>query len=328
MAQMNGSQPKIPVIDVSGLFEDDKALRALAAEISTACRDVGFFYIVNHGIPASLRADVFRQARAFFNLPHAEKDKINIHKSKYMRGYFGQGADKSDGIVGDIKEGFDLAADLPEDNEYVKAKLPFYGPNVWPENPPGFRPALNGYHGSMLALGLSLLKAFAVSLDMPRDYFEDKFVCPMAQIRVLRYPPQPSVNQRAIGAGEHTDFGWITMIAHDETPGLQVLGRDDRWIDVDPLPNAFVVNVGDLMSRWTNDFYTATLHRVVNRNAVDRYSVAFFMDPDYYAEVSCLPTCVSESRPARYSPIVVGDYMNRRFHETTTFREGELDYHG
>ncbi len=327
MVCVTSDQSKIPIIDLSGLFEDDTALQTIASEISTACIEIGFFYIINHGISASLCRDVFQQAYDFFNLPDFEKEKINIQKSRYMRGYFGHGADKSDGIVGDIKEGFDMAADLPFDNEYVKAKIPFYGPNVWPEKPPGFRNVLSEYHAAMLNLGLALLRAFATSLQMPKNYFEDKFVCPMAQIRMLRYPPQPYMDKRAMGAGEHTDFGWITMIAQDEHLGLQVLGRDNRWIDIHPLPHSFVVNSGDLMTRWTNDLYTATFHRVINLNDIDRYSVAFFMDPDYFAEVSCLPTCVSENNPERYSPIVVGDYMNRRFHETTTFRQGELNYH-
>lgn len=312
----------IPTIDISPLFGDSKSgIDEVTKAVADACRSIGFFYIVNHSVPQALCDKVFSETQALFGLPSGVKESMDIQKSAHMRGYFSFGADKSDGIHGDIKEGFDLAADLPLDDPYVKAGLTFYGPNVWPQSLPDFKAVITEYHNSMLRVGRTLLKAFARGLGVPESFFEEKFRKPMAQLRLLRYPPSSRPGETQIGAGEHTDFGWITMIAQDETGGLEVLNRENQWVGVPPLPSSFVVNIGDLMSRWTNDVYTATFHRVTNRNTRDRYSVAFFMDPDYYVNVECLDTCVSESRPAKYAPIVVGDYMNRRFYETTTFRD-------
>lgn len=314
----------IPIIDISPLLGGSASgIDKVAKDIAQACRSIGFFYILNHGIPQALCTQVFAQSRAFFEQPTEVKEALDIKKSAHMRGYFSNGADKSDGIHDDFKEGFDLAADLPLDDPYVKAGLTFYGPNVWPAGSPDFKAVMTEYYRRMLELGRVLLSAFARGLGVQENFFDDKFRKPMAQIRMLRYPPNLNKTETQIGAGEHTDFGWITMIVQDEIGGLEVLDSEGRWIDVPPIPGSFVVNVGDLMSRWTNDLYTATLHRVTNRNTRDRYSVAFFMDPDYYGKIECLDTCVSDSQPARYAPIIVGDYMNRRFHETTTFREGQ-----
>lgn len=318
----------IPVIDVSGLQGDDEALTKVAKEISAACSDVGFFYVKNHSVSPSIVNKAFQYAGQFFDLPKQKKDKIHIEKSQYMRGYFSHGSDKSDGILGDKKEGYDMARDLPTSHPYVTSKLPFYGPNAWPDHPTQFQAAMIEYHQSMLDFGLSLLRAFAVGLDMPAQFFDDKFREPMAQMRLLRYPKQVGDFSTGIGAGEHTDFGWITMIAQDEHRALQILTKSNEWIYVDPIPGTFVVNVGDLMSRWTNDRYLATMHRVVNENNVERQSIAYFMDPDYYAEVDCLSSCHSVSNPEKYTPVIAGEYMNQRFHETTTFRNGALEYHG
>lgn len=177
------------------------------------------------------------------------------------------------------------------------------------------------YYTNMLQLGGLLLKSFARGVGVNDHFFDEKFRKPMAQMRLLRYPPTPNLNNKQIGAGEHTDFGWITMIAQDKVGGLEVLNKQGEWVDVPAIPLSLVVNIGDLMSRWTNDQYEATFHRVINRNKKERYSIAFFMDPDYHARVECLGSCMSETRPAKYPPIVAGEYMNKRFYETTTFRE-------
>ncbi|MFD2645926.1 isopenicillin N synthase family dioxygenase [Pseudomonas japonica] len=321
MSEFRSAASSIPVIDVSALREGREIPKALVMEIDKACREIGFFTIINHGIDAAVIDEVLAQTRAFFDLPQDLKDSVEIHKSPYMRGYFNQGADKSDGILGDVKEGFDMASDLSRDDPYVQAGLPFYGPNAWPEFQPSFKPVMLDYHAQALALGQNLLKVFALALEMPEDYFHDKFVKPMAQLRVLRYPPTPHREGQAIGAGEHTDFGWITMIAQDGAGGLEVKNAAGEWIAVTPIESALVVNVGDLMSLWTNDRYTATIHRVLNNGNQVRYSAAFFMDPDYKAKVTCLPSCISHDNPRKYEPIVAGEYMDRRFLETTTFRD-------
>lgn len=318
---MSRPTPPIPVIRLAALLNDDGQAHAdLAASIGRACQESGFFYIVGHGIPDTTVQRAFDVSRQLFALPATSKAELDIQRSPYMRGYFSYGADKSDGVHGDVKEGFDLAADLPADDPYVASKVPFYGPNVWPRQIPEFRATMMEYHSRVLELGLRLLRFFAISLGVPEDFFQGKFDKPMAQIRMLRYPPHVGTTGKHIGAGEHTDFGWITMIAQDRISGLEIQAASGEWVPVPFMDSSFVVNVGDLMSRWTNDRYPATMHRVVNRSDRDRYSIAFFMDPDYHTCVECLDSCRDVDTPSRYPPIVVGDYMNQRFYDTTTFR--------
>ena len=320
---LNQSNALVPIIDVSAVFgSDEKRVQALVDDIAQACKKIGFFYIKNYGIDDSLYEEAFNVSKALFALPQQEKDSLNIKLSPYMRGYFSHGADKSDGVNDDIKEGFDMATDLPVSDPYVMMKLPFYGPNVWPESLPKFKNVMNDYHRLHLELGRALLRLFARGLNVPETFFDDKFAKPMAQLRTLRYPVSVDHTIDSNGAGEHTDFGWITMIAQEPgTDGLQVKDITGNWVGVPVVPSTLVVNVGDLMRMWTNDVYTATLHRVINRSSVSRHSIAFFMDPDYFVKIECLSSCISKELPAKYQPFVVGDYMNRRFYETTTFRE-------
>jgi isopenicillin N synthase-like dioxygenase len=271
MNQFRGNSPAktaIPIIDVAGLQGDHNAFKRVAKEIHEACVEVGFFYVKNHSVPHKLTDRTFQQLGKFFDLRKTEKEEVHIEKSMYMRGYFSAGSDKSDGILGDKKEGYDMARDLPITHPYVSSKIPFYGPNAWPKNPPDFRETMIEYHQSLLDFGLEMLQAFAVSLNMPKSFFDDKFLEPMAQMRLLRYPKQAGEFSTGIGAGEHTDFGWITLIAQDNHRALQILTKGNEWIYVEPIPDTFVVNVGDLMSIWTNDLYPATMHRVVNENNV------------------------------------------------------------
>jgi len=307
----------IPIIDLSGTGN----LPGIARDIAAACVSTGFFYAVGHGVPERLSRGALAQAAALFALPHAAKQTLDLRRSKYMRGYFGHGADKSDGLHDDIKEGFDLAADLPETDPYVRGRVPFYGPNNWPSGLPAFRPVIEGYFHAMMRAGMTLLRAFAVGLGVEEGFFTARFATPMAQMRLLRYPPHHGLAARQIGAGEHTDFGYLTMILQDEVGGLEIRDAGGAWMPVPALPGALVVNIGDLMQRWTNDRYVATVHRVVNNRDRARHSIAFFMDPDFYARIECLHTCVGPARPARYLPFTAGDYMLRRFDETTNFLE-------
>lgn len=311
----------LPIVDLDGIdVENADAAKFAASEISRACRDVGFFVVVNHDVPVNLIQQSLRAAQDLFSLPDQEKFAMDIKNSKYMRGYFAYGADKSDGVHGDVKEGFDIASEVSPDDSYVVAGIPFYGPNVWPTQIPNFQNTITKYHAHMLNLGLRLLRLFSIGLGMRPDYFDDKFKKPIAQLRILKYPPGIGTTGKHIGAGEHTDFGWITMIAQDDTGGLEVQDRHGEWRLARPLEGAFVVNVGDLMARWANELYSATMHRVINRSDRDRYSLAFFMDPDYFTVVSCLPTCRSPGKEPKFPAITVGDYMNQRFYDTTDFR--------
>lgn len=305
----------VPIIDLFGA----ESLTQVARDIAAACETTGFFYLVNHGVNEVLQRGALVQTARLFGLPLAAKQEHDISRSKYMRGYFGHGADKSDGVHDDIKEGFDLALDLPETDSYVRDRVPFYGPNNWPSGLPAFKPVIQGYYDAMMGVGMILLRAFAIGLEVEEAFFDTRFATPMAQMRLLRYPPHHGLAGRQIGAGEHTDFGYLTMILQDDAGGLEIKDARGAWVPVPPLPGSLVVNIGDLMQRWTNDRYIATMHRVMNNRDRARYSIAFFMDPDFYARIECLPTCAGPARPARYTPITAGEYMVQRFRETTNF---------
>ena len=165
------------------------------------------------------------------------------------------------------------------------------------------------YYDACAALGARLHRAFARDLGLEPDFFADKFDRPMATLRLLRYP---AAAEERIGAGEHTDYGNLTLLATDDVGGLEVRTRAGDWIEAPPRAGAFIVNIGDCLMRWTNDVYVSTPHRVVNRSARERTSIAFFFDPNPEAEVAAIPSCVARGEAARYPPILAADYLKLR----------------
>jgi isopenicillin N synthase-like dioxygenase len=193
---------------------------------------------------------------------------------------------------------------------------PFRGVNLWPDVP-GWRDTLLAYFDAVWRVGRRLHEGIARDLRLVPGYFEDKLDAPMATLRLLHYPPQPETAARGqIGAGEHTDYGDITLLLTDEVGGLEVKRRDGVWIAAPYVEGAFICNIGDCLMRWTNDEYVSTPHRVVNRGGRERYSIAFFLDPNPDAIVECLPTCVSPERPAKYPPISGAAYLRGRLDAT------------
>jgi len=323
MLNKNKKNNCIPIIDIKDLLRKDSGkVNLIAHAISNACKSTGFFYIVNHGISPTLIKQVFEESKLFFSKSTEEKLAMDITKSSHMRGYFAIEEEKPEyEAKGDLKEGFDMALDLPLNDPDVMRSTPLYGPNIWPVGQVDFKEVMTEYHTKMLDLGRTLLTAFARGLGMPDNFFEDKVKKPLAQLRLLHYPPQQGpITRVQMGAGEHTDFGCITLLAQDDIGGLEVLNKEGKWVEVQPIPFSFIVNIGDLMSRWTNDLYPATLHRVINKSPHDRYSIVFFLDPDYHVEINCLTTCVSDTYTAKYPPITVGKYMQARFDATFNFR--------
>ncbi|MER8764321.1 2-oxoglutarate and iron-dependent oxygenase domain-containing protein [Mesorhizobium sp. M0968] len=295
---------RLPIIDVGPLLDGTDA-RSVAKEFRWALSNVGFMYIKNHGISEKLLAEIFAQARAFFNLPVEEKMKLHISNSGVaLRGYieiFGENTDPSK--TRDLKECFDIGPERPS------VDSPFFGPNQWPATLPGFREAVFTYHEAMKELSIKILRGIALSLDLPSDFFEPRMKDPITSQRLQRYPPQTGlVDERIIGIGAHTDFGNLGFIAQDSVGGLQVMNRNGVWVEGTPIPNTFVVNIGDLLQKLTNDVYLANLHRVVNTSGRERYSIPFFIDADPDAVFAPLESCVSEANPAQYQPITCGAY--------------------
>ncbi len=311
----------IPVIDVSPLASPDEAARRrIAAEIGAACRGIGFFYVGGHGIAADALAEVFASANGFFGLPVAEKTVLSIERSPHNRGYVGLGGESLDpSKPADLKEAFNIGLELAPDDPEVAAGKPFRGINLWPDGE-DFRATMLAYYEAVLDLGRRLHRGFAFDLGLPEDYFAAALVRPAASLRLLHYPPRPAViAEGQAGAGEHTDYGNLTLLLVDGVAGLEVRTRDGRWIDAPHIPGTFVCNIGDCLMRWTNDVYVSTPHRVRPPER-ERTSVAFFLDADPDARVEALPGCVSPARPARYPPITAGDYLAERLDATYAFR--------
>jgi isopenicillin N synthase-like dioxygenase len=301
----------LPVIDLQHLASgEETALQRIAGEVGAACRTVGFFYVVNHGVAAELTRAAFAQSAAFFAMPLAQKQALAIERVGGNRGYSGLRHEALDPKRGaDLKEAFNIGLELAPDDPEILAGAPFRTLNVWPDLPE-FRSTLLGYFAACSALAGAIHRAFARDLRLPLDFFVDKFDRPLATLRLLHYPG--SRREGEIGAGEHTDYGNITLLATDDVGGLEARTRLGAWIAAPPMPGAFIDNIGDCLMRWTNDVYVSTPHRVVNRSGKARYSIAFFFDPNPQARVEAIPSCVAPGEAARYAPILAADYLKMR----------------
>ncbi len=309
----------IPVIDVSPLAAGE-GRRECAARIGEACRHVGFFYVVNHGIDEALRGEVFAVARELFALPLEEKMAVAMKRSPWFRGYLPLGGETTDPAVGaDPKEGFDISLELPPSDLAAAPFAHLRGPNQWPARPARLRPVLNAYYEALCGLGRRLSLAFALALELPEDFFASRLDHPTAILRLLHYPPRPALPSEApfpdVGCGAHSDYGYLTILAQDQVGGLQVQNSSGKWIDAVPMPGAFVCNIGELMARWTNDLFRATQHRVLTRHAGSRYSLPFFFHPNPEVLVDCLPGCKEPDALPRYQPIQSGAYVESRLRE-------------
>lgn len=323
MPASNDALP-IAVIDLSGPSDD-----AIASAIDDACRSIGFYAVRGHGVPSGVTAATFEAARRFFALPVSAKQAIHISKSyPHQRGYapfFEETID--DGGEREFKEAFDMGRPLPADDPDLLAGRRFHALNVWPEAVDGFREALEAYHANILALGQRLVRLTARGLGLTDDYFADDMDKAVANLRLLRYPPQstaPDGPETVTGVGPHTDYGFLTILAQEGVPGLELQTRNGDWLSVPNLPGALIVNTGDLLQRWTNDRYLATVHRVSNRTDVDRYSIPFFLDTNIDADVRTVPTCLDARGGSRYEPVNGGDYLASRFDDTFAYRATEV----
>lgn len=300
----------IPIIDFSAMLSSDPDIRRrIIPDLRRACIEVGFFYLRNHGIPRAVTTRALAAMRGFFAQPDAEKMKIHYLSTPNHRGYVAEGNIKADHELkgGDMHEAVELAHDLPADDPDYLRGVKFYGPNAWPDAPADFRWAMGTYFDTQLEFGRTMLRAFALALDLPEFYFDRIYTKPMSRLRACYYPPQaPDWDVRNIGIGAHKDYELFTTVWQSEQPGLQVLGGDGEWVEVTPVADTLVINLGDLMQRWTNDVFLSRPHRVVNLTQQPRYSIVQFFGVDHDATMAAFPSCVSAERPARYPPISCG----------------------
>lgn len=308
----------IPVIDVAPLVNgSSEQADAVAGTLGRACRDVGFFYITGHGIPSALMTRVFDSSAAFFSGPASIREAASFRGPGSNRGYIRLGGEALDpSKPADVKEAFNIGLELAPDEPELLARVPFRAANLRPDIP-GFRDTMLDYFNRVWRLGRDRHRGFAIDLGLEPDFFETKLDKPIATLRLLHYPPvaEPLADGQ-LGAGVHTDYGNVTLLSTDAVGGLMVQDRAGRWLDAPIVPDAFVCNIGDCLMRWSNDVYVSTPHKVVSPLGIDRYSVAFFLDPNPDAMVACLPTCTNSDRPAKYAPITGAEFLRSRLEPT------------
>ena len=307
----------LPVIDISGLAASDPAARrAVGRDLRAACLEHGFFYCTGHGVPDGLIDAAMTQTRALFDLPMGAKRALDKAQSPANRGYEHLGGQTlQPGAQPDRKEGFYIGEDLAPDNPRVLAGAFNAGANLWPADLPCFRPVMVAYFAALSVVAARIMQGLALSLDLPEDHFRAFTTEPAATLRLLHYPPSRPEVPDELGAGAHTDFGGLTLLLQDEVGGLQVMSRDG-WIEAPPLPGAYVVNLGDMIARWTNDRYRSTLHRVINHSGRERYSIPYFYSGNPDHEVRCLPTCLAEGEVPKYPPVKVQDHLRAMYART------------
>jgi isopenicillin N synthase-like dioxygenase len=292
----------LPEVNVALLYSSSLEQRAEAARaLVRACREAGFFYLTGHVIAPALIDELLAQARAFFAQSREQKLEYYIGKSHNHRGYVPPGEETFYDGARDQKESFDLCFE----GQSTAKPHPFSGANVWPALP-GFRAAVSQYYDAVFALGRTLLRGFALGLDLPETFFDRFVTAPPSQLRMLHYPPNPAVDV-TIGIGQHTDYECFTILLPTQ-PGLEVMNGAGVWIDAPPHPGAFVVNIGDTLEMWTNGALVATSHRV-RKVSEERYSFPLFFACDYDVLVEPLPQFVSPERPARYPALKAGDHL-------------------
>lgn len=306
----------LPVVDISGLASSDPAARAaVGAALNDACTTFGFFYCTGHGVPTALMDAALAETRALFDLPDAAKQSVDKSLSPCNRGYETLGGQTlQPGAMPDRKEGYYIGEEIADGDPRMGRFN--HGPNQWPSDLPAFRPTMMAYFAALSTVGGQLMRGMALSLDLAEDAFDGFTHRPLATLRLLHYPPSRPEVPDEMGAGAHTDFGGLTLLMQDQVGGLQVQGPTGDWVEAPPMHGAYIVNLGDMIARWTNDRYRSTLHRVINRSGRERYSVPFFYtgNPDY--QVSCVPTCLGPDQSPKYPPVRIEDHLKAMYAQT------------
>jgi isopenicillin N synthase-like dioxygenase len=303
---------EIPIIDVGRLVKGEPGSAVEVAEqFLHAFTTIGFCYITNHGVPQRLVDRALGELPRFFNLPLEEKLKIPINTNQ--RGYLQM--HKQTQIHGrkpNRSESFIFGLDLPADDPDRRAGLPMHDTNRWPEGLPGFRETLEEYWRAVVAIGPKLLRALALAMKQPEDFFVPFYTKPDSLLRCVTYPGMEGDFDGQFGAGPHTDNGTLTILAQDDIGGLQLRTLAGDWIDAPVIPGTFIINIGDMIVRWTNGAFRSTPHRVVCSRRT-RCSLPLFFFPDYRTVIEPLPEFVSADKPPRFKPVVWGEYVRQQF---------------
>ncbi|KAK7834198.1 protein LATERAL BRANCHING OXIDOREDUCTASE 1 [Quercus suber] len=305
----------VPLIDLSPILSSNNVsaveFEGLVKEVGNACKEWGFFQVINHGVPLEKREKIDGASRKFFAQSLEEKRKVRRNEKK-VTGYYDTEHTKN---VRDWKEVFDFVVVGPtivpashesEDKEVIEWN------NQWPEYPPELRETCQDYGQEMVKLAYKLLELIALSLDLPADRFHGFFKDQISFIRLNRYPPCPTP-ELALGVGRHKDPGALTILAQDDVGGLEVKQKiDGEWVRVKPTPDAYIINVGDIIQVWSNDIYESVEHRVIVNLERERYSYPFFLQPPHSTVVEPLEELTNEKNPAKYRAYNWGEFVSNR----------------
>ena len=315
----------VPVVDIGPLYgADQAAIAQTAAALKAAASNVGFLYVTGHGLDTTLFDAMLVAAQRFFALPADEKMRVYIGKSRNHRGYVPEGEEVFSIGTKDAKEAYDLSRDLPADDADFLAGNPLLGPNQWPELP-GFAEVVAAYYDATFEVGRVLMRGFALALGEAPDAFDALLTKPPSQLRLIHYPYNPHAEDKP-GIGAHTDYECFTLL-RATAPGLEVLNGAGKWIDVPPMPDAYVVNIGDMLELWTNGAFIATTHRV-RKVAEERYSFPFFFTVDYDTRIAPMQRFITPETPARPG-LVAGEHLFAQTAQTFMYqleriKRGEL----
>jgi isopenicillin N synthase-like dioxygenase len=317
----------IPVIDYGPYFAGETgALEHLAAAVGSACATIGFFYAVNHGVPEELIDRAFAASRRFHALPLAQKLALRLNANNI--GYLPMGASVQGASTvhkatrPNQNESFFISHDRGPDHPDVLVDKPLRGRNQWPAALPEIRADMMAYFAALGAMCDRMLPPFAVALGQPADFFAPYFADEAhATARFLHYPPQDAAEDNLFGQGPHTDNSFMTALARTEVPGLAVRLPSGEWFAPPVIPGTFLINLGNIMRRWSNDRFLSTPHGVLNESGTDRYSIAYFHSPNPDRVIECLPSCIGPGNPALYPPALYRDlvlefYRANYFHQT------------
>ncbi|HYC48182.1 MAG TPA: 2-oxoglutarate and iron-dependent oxygenase domain-containing protein [Burkholderiales bacterium] len=318
----------IPVIDFGPAFRGEPGgLDAVAAHVRHACEHVGFFYIAGHGVAQEVIDAAFEASREFHALPLEDKMRLKINENNIGYLPVNQSMQRATTVHKNTRpnynDSFFISHDRGADHPDVIAGKPLRGRNQWPDGHAQMRAAMVRYFKALEGVGERMLPVLARSLDMPADYFGPFFENEAhINLRFLHYPPQETDDAEQFGQAPHTDNSFITILAREKVPGLAVQLPSGEWLPPPVIPGTFLVNLGNMMKRWSNDRFRSTPHGVLNDSGADRYSIAFFYSPNPASRIECLPSCTGPDNPPRYPPALYGDLILEFFNANYFHRQG------
>src|SRR6266436_6630450 len=330
VANPEAASQAIPVIDFGPAFRGEPGgLEAVARQVGHASETVGFFYVAGHGVPQAFIDDAFQASREFHAITLEEKLALKINENNIGYLPVNQSMQRHSTVHKatrpNFNESFFISHDRGADHPDAIAGTPLRGRNQWPAGEPGLRRDMMAYFQALGAMCDRILPVFAVALDMPASFFAP-FFAPNgtgeghANLRFLHYPPQPADEDNLFGQAPHTDNSFMTALARTDVPGLAVRLPSGEWFAPPIIPGTFLINLGNIMRRWSNDRFLSTPHGVVNESGTDRYSIAYFHSPNPDSVIECVPTCMAADNPPHYPPALYRDlvlefYRANYFHQ-------------